>query len=354
MSFKYLQLAAALQAEIVQGAFPDKLPTEKELTERYQVSRQTVRQALERLVELGLIEKRQGSGSRVLPQTLVRGSGRIAIMTSYIDDYIFPTVLQDMQKLLTQRNYSTMLFATRNSADQEREILQRLLRQPVSGPIVEGTKTALPNPNLDLYDKLARADIPVIFLHGCYRELAGSVCVSDDNFGGGYMLARHLITRGHTRIAGIFKSDDIQGHQRYLGFLSAMRDAGLPLADGQVLWYSTEERKYLLDYGYTQLLEHFLRAYLRSCTAVICYNDEIADKLIRLLLEKKRRVPEDVAVVSFDNSYYSDLCPVRITSLFHETHRMGRLAASLLLDRMEGRPVASQTISWKLMRKESS
>ena len=48
MSFKYLQLAAALQAEIVQGAFPDKLPTEKELTERYQVSRQTVRQALER------------------------------------------------------------------------------------------------------------------------------------------------------------------------------------------------------------------------------------------------------------------------------------------------------------------
>ena len=63
MSFKYLQLAAALQAEIVQGAFPDKLPTEKELTERYQVSRQTVRQALERLVELGLIEKRQGSGS---------------------------------------------------------------------------------------------------------------------------------------------------------------------------------------------------------------------------------------------------------------------------------------------------
>ena len=126
MSFKYLQLAAALQAEIVQGAFPDKLPTEKELTERYQVSRQTVRQALERLVELGLIEKRQGSGSRVLPQTLVRGSGRIAIMTSYIDDYIFPTVLQDMQKLLTQRNYSTMLFATRNSADQEREILQRL------------------------------------------------------------------------------------------------------------------------------------------------------------------------------------------------------------------------------------
>ena len=353
MSFKYLQLAAALQAEIVQGAFPDKLPTEKELTVRYQVSRQTVRQALERLVELGLIEKRQGSGSKVRPQTMVRGSGRIAIVTSYIDDYIFPTVLQDIQKLLTQRNYSTMLFATRNSLDQEREILQQLLSQPVSGLIVEGTKTALHNPNLDLYDKLARADIPVVFLHGCYRELDGAVCVSDDNFGGGYMLARHLITRGHTRIAGIFKSDDIQGHQRYLGFLSAMRDAGLPLADGQVLWYSTEERKYLLDYGYTQLLEHFLRAYLRSCTAAICYNDEIADKLIRLLLEKKRRVPEDVAVASFDNSYYSELSPVRITSLSHGPQNLGELSANLMLRLLRGEPHQSVVAPWQLVEKES-
>jgi len=353
MAFKYMQLAAELQADISRGVYADKLPTEQALTETYGVSRQTVRQALDILVQNGAIEKRQGSGSRILTPQRSGGSDRIAVVTSYVNDYIFPTVLQDIQRVLLRRDYTTMLFATGNSTAQEREILQRLLRQPVAGLIVEGAKTALPSPNLDLYENLDRAGIPVVFLHGCYAALEGAVCVSDDNFGGGYMLARHLIARGHTKIAGIFKSDDVQGLQRYAGFCAAMRDAGLPIPDGAVAWYSTEERRYLLDYRHPLLLDHFLQFYLKDCTAVICYNDEIADSLIRALLERGRKVPGDVAVVSFDNTYYSDLCPVPITSLAHEVGKMGGMAATLLLDRLDGREVTSQTISWKLMRKAS-
>lgn len=353
MAFKYLHLATQLQTEIANGTIGDKLPTEKELSQQYQVSRQTVRQALDRLVQLDLIEKRQGSGSRVLNRGRAAGVDRIAIVTSYINDYIFPSVLQDIQAMLSHKNYSTLLFATQNKTSNERAVLQGLLHQPLGGLIVEGSRTALPNPNLDLYEKLDLAGIPVIFIHCSYSGLPGAVCVSDDNFGGGYMLARHLITRGHTKIAGIFKSDDIQGHQRYLGFLSAIRDAGLPIPDDRVLWYSTEERQFLLDYGHTDLIEHFLQFYLRDCTAVVCYNDEIADQLIRLLLSRGRKIPGDLAVVSFDNSYYSDLCPVPITSLAHEPHKMGSLAASLLLERIGGKSVESQQVSWRLMRKES-
>ena len=353
MAFKYLRLAAELQAAISEGTFADKLPTEQTLCDAYQVSRQTVRQALEHLVELGLVEKRQGSGTRVVRRRSF-GTDRIAVVTSYIDDYIFPSVLQDIQRVLVRHNYSTLLFATNNMIGREREILQELLRQPLGGLIVEGSKTALPNPNLDLYEKLDRAGLPIVFLHGCCRELDKAVCVSDDNFGGGYLATRHLITRGHTRIAGIFKSDDIQGHQRYLGYLSAIRDAGLPLTDNRILWYTTEERRFFLDYGHNDLLEHFLQFYLRDCTAVVCYNDEIADRLIRLLLSKSRRVPEDVAVVGFDNSYYSNLCPVPITSLTHDTQKMGGLAAQLLLDQMAGKTVQSSSISWKLVQKASS
>lgn len=354
MAYKYLLLAAQLQEKISNGTFLNKLPTEQELTQLHSVSRQTVRQALDKLVELGIIEKRQGSGSWILKQVQIRGSDRIAIVTSYVNDYIFPTVLQDIQAVISQKNYSTLLFSTQNKVSLERDILQGLLHQPVGGLIVEGSKTALPNPNLDLYEKMDLAGIPVVFIHGSYKALPGSVCVSDDNFGGGYQLARHLITRGHTKIAGIFKSDDIQGHQRYLGYLAAMRDAGLPIPDDRVLWYTTEERRYLLDYGHNDLLNHFIQFYLKDCTAVICYNDEIADRIIRMLLGSGRRVPADTAVVSFDNSYYSDLCPVRITSLAHEAHRLGSIAAELLLERMAGRQVESQSITWRLIQKESS
>ena len=169
---------------------------------------------------------------------------------------------------MTRRNYSALLYATQNRPALERDILQNLLRQNVDGLIVEGAKTALPTPNLDCYERLDRAGIPVIFLHGCYRELKDAVCVSDDNFGGGYLLVRHLLAKGHTKIAGIFKSDDIQGHQRYAGFLAAMRDAGLSIQDDRTYWYTTEERRFLLDYGHTEMLEHFLHFYLRDCTAV--------------------------------------------------------------------------------------
>ena len=133
-----------------------------------------------------------------------------------------------------------------------------------------------------------------------------------------------------------------------------MRDAGLPIPDDRVLWYTTEERRYLLDYGHNDLLKHFIQFYLKDCTAVICYNDEIADRLIRMLLGSGHRIPADTAVVSFDNSYYSDLCPVRITSLAHEAHRLGGMAAELLLERMAGQRVRSQSITWRLVQKESS
>ena len=65
---------------------------------------------------------------------------------------------------------------------------------------------------------------------------------------------------------------------------------------------------------------------------MVCYNDEIADRFVRYLLRIGRKIPDEVAVVSFDNSYYSDLCPVRITSLAHEVGKLGRIAAQLLLD----------------------
>lgn len=66
-----------------------------------------------------------------------------------------------------------------------------------------------------------------------------------------------------------------------------------------------------------------------------------------------RKIPDEVAVVSFDNSYYSDLCPVRITSLAHEVGKLGRIAAQLLLDYIDSKPCQSQSISWRLMQKES-
>lgn len=354
MSPKYVQISNSLRSKIIEGVYSKAkgLPTEMELAEAYHVNRQTVRRALSILTQEGLIERHQGSGSFLKNTSPARGSS-IAIVATYINDYIFPAILQDAQTIFARNDYSTMVYCTHNQVNMEREILINILNSPVCGLLVEGTKSALPNPNLDLYKQLIDSGVPVVFLHGSYAALPNVVCVSDDNFHGGYLLTQFLLQKGHTNIAGIFKSDDIQGHNRYFGFLSAFRDAGLTLPDSQILWYTTEEKNRILK-GDQELLQNFMNKTLQGATAVVCYNDEIAFSLINILLSSGIRVPEDVAVVSFDNSSYSEFCSVKITSLAHGSKHIGRIAAERLVNILQGKQAQSEAVPWVLVEKQSS
>lgn len=355
MSSKYTEIAALLRSKVMDGAYQNtkRLPTEMELAETYQVNRQTVRRALAMLTQEGLIERHQGSGSYITDKPPAHGK-IIAILTTYINDYIFPAILQDAQTAFANSGYSTMVYCTHNQVNMEREALKSILSNPVCGLLVEGTKTALPNPNLDLYKQLRDSGVPVVFLHATYSELPDTICVSDDNFHGGYLLTRYLLKKGHTKIAGLFKNDDIQGHDRYFGFLSALRDAGYSLPDSQIFWYSTEEKKQILSSSNPVMLQDFVKSSLSGVTAVVCYNDEIAFAFINVLLSLGIRVPEDIAVVSFDNSSYSEFCSVKITSLAHGSKHIGRIAAERLIDMLHGNQVQSEAVRWVLVEKESS
>lgn len=355
MPAKYKQLAAALRTHAAAGAYAasGRLPTEQTLARQYGVSRQTVRQALALLLQEGLIEKHQGSATRLAGQCQARRS--IAVVLSCQNDYIFPAVLEDIQGVLLENGYTPVVFSTQNRAAPEREALLKILANPaLCGVLMEGVCTALPNPNLDLYAKLRQKGLPLVFLYGAPPGLAPCVCVGDDNEGGGGQLTQYLLDLGHRAIGGIFKSDDAQGPQRYYGYACALRDAGLPLPGEHVLWYATEDRRDILDTGDRHLLDTYIQTRLRGCTAVVCYNDELAYWLVQELHRKGLRVPEDLSVVSFDNSYYSDSCSVKITSLAHEPHCLGRLAAQRLIDLLAGRPVKSTKIRWTLSRKESA
>lgn len=353
MGTKYQHLANRLREEIARngGQTGFRLPTEQELAREYRLSRQTVRHALQLLEEEGLIRRRQGSGSYATGLVPGEAPRQIAVVVPFLDDYIFPSILHDASDVFSAQGYSTAVYATENQVGAEREILLQLLEKPVSGLLIEGAKTALPTPNADLYQRLRQAGIPVVFLHGAYAELGRFPCVADDNYGGGCQLARYLVGKGHREIAGIFKCDDIQGPQRYFGVVTALRDAGLPIQDGHFSWYDTEDRSHLPEKG-GRLLEDFLRNRLGDSTAVVCYNDEIAYHLIQALQAEGRRVPEEVAVVSFDNSYLCQLGPVPITSLSHRSH-MGRVAAEQVVELIRSGAAHSKYLEWNLVIRNS-
>lgn len=354
MATKYQMVADVLRSEISAGAYPEMmLPTEQVLCQRFQVSRQTVRQALSVLVREGLIIRRQGSGSRICeaadPTHMPHRS--IAVVTTYISDYIFPSILREVETVLSNHNSAPLLFATQNQVANERKILQTLLAMPqLDGLLIEGTKTGLPNPNMDLYNRLNERHIPLVFMNGNYPQLTENLSVLDDNYNGGRMLVDYLYGKGHREIAGIFKNDDIQGPQRYAGYVDALRDLGLPMDDRRIYWYNTESKSRLLSDNMLDLLG----PYLAGCSAVVCYNDEVASRLVSESIRRGRRIPGDLAVVSFDNSQYSELSLPRITSLSHGEYNVGRMAAELLFRVLQGESCTSEYAPWTLMEKESS
>ena len=336
---KYAELAERLRADIRSGVYAcgQRLPSENELVALTGYSRQTVRQAMGILEREGLTNRVRGSGTYVTGTTARRAPTRnIAVVTTYIGEYIFPDILHGIEEVLAQSGYTPLLSATHNRVDNERRVLAGLLGKPIDGLIAEGTKTALPNPNIDLYEQFALRKIPVVFINGFYPDLKDPVYVVADDRAGGRAACRRLLDAGHTRIAGLFKSDDIQGHRRYAGYVEAMRDAGLEVADDHVLWYTTENRDSLLDRTALSVLE--------GCTAAVCYNDEVALRVLRLLEEHGGA--GELALSSFDNSTYAQLSPGKFQSLSSPKERLGRLAAEKMIHILAGKAEQPSVLPW--------
>ena len=357
MALKYKIIADELRSRILSGVYPPDtmLPTEHTLCQEFSCSRQTIRAALQCLADDGMILRRQGSGSRIIDIQDSQPNSRrtIAIITTNITDYIFPSVLRKAEAVFSVNNCEVLLYATSNQVSHERRILQSLLEHKnVDGILVEGTKTAHPNPNLDLYRRIQQKGIPLVFFHGNYIELENTVSVLDDNYNGGRMLVEYLASKGHTHIAGIFKDDDIQGHQRYSGYIDALRDLGLPMEDRKVFWYNTEFKDVLNPKS--EIWAHTISPFLHGCTAVVCYNDQVAKATVEYLTAQQVIIPRQMAVVSFDNSIFSEFGNCRITSLSHDPHNVGQIAAEKLIELMDGKFARSQNVPWVLVEKESS
>lgn len=356
MSLKYKTLAEDLRSGIrSHGKKGQRLSTEQELMQQYGVSRQTVRQALSLLLEEGLIEKRQGSGTYIAWDALPdpTASRNIAILTTSISDHT-NSFLWNAQSLFAGAGYHTQLFATENRAGQERKILESLLANPVRAILAEGVRTAFPTPNQDLYEKLLELGTSILFLGNGYRSLPQISCVCSDDYEGSYLLTCHLLNRSHTKIGGIFPSDDLSGHNRYLGCLCALRDHQLPFDDRRFLWYDSSQRSSHTEPVNNRLLLSFIQTQLPDCTAVVCFNDETASQLIRELQKLHVRVPEQLSVVCFGNGYHNEISPVPITAAAHPDANLWEIAAQRLLQQLEGKAVTSAIIPLSLIKKDSA
>ena len=328
--FKFVAVQKWVLENIEKNVFKygTKLPSENFLCKKFSISRQTVRNAFEVLEKDGVVIRRHGSGTYVSKKLGDMRNKTIGVLTSYLHEYIFPNILQGIEETLTAENYGISIGVTYNRIEAERRFLERMLDLNISGLLIEGTKTSLPTPNIDLYNEFIRREIPIVFMNNYYQELIDiypSVLV--DDVGCTKRLTKYLIENGHRKIAGVFKFDDLQGLRRYSGYVEALTEAGIPVDEDVIYWITTYTNNVLSQFDNCPLPDS-----IKNCSAVVCYNDQVTSLLYQYFCEQGIGVPDDISMVGFDDSFSSPLAKLELTTVKHPKKALGAKAAGLLMN----------------------
>lgn len=333
MQTKYAKLMEYIKDEIMMGRIKpgERIPSENVLAEKLSLSRHTVRKAISELVNEGYLYTEHGRGTFCRDRSFNRtNSKNIAVMTTYISEYIFPRVIQGIDSVLSDKGYSIILKNTDNDVEKEAIYLQEILNKDLEGLIVEPTKSALYSNNIKFYHALDTHKIPYIFIHSAYQQLEDKPQIVLNDSNGMYLASRYLLDLGHKKVAGIFKADDLQGVERHKGYVKALSEYSIQYDPDNVIWFHTEDRK---TKPFSSLERLFKAG--KNIDGIVCYNDQIAYEVYELLTQMGKSVPGDVSIVGFDDSYYATSCPVALTTVSHPKESLGKLAAETLLKMIE-------------------
>ena len=329
-TIKYIEIFEYYRDKILSGEmkYGERLPTEQEMGEMFSVSRHTVRQSILELEKQGYIYREKSKGAFVdkLDKDKKSKSKMIIVITTYVSEYIFPFLIKGIEEVLSKNGYDILLLSTNNEKEKEREQLKKLLEYDVVGAIIEPTASALGNTNIDYYKEISKNNIPYLMINAAYdKEKQSYVSIDDEK--GGYKICKYLIQLGHKKIAGLFKEDDIPGIERKKGYLKALEENNIEVDSTIIGKFKTFEEDFYVD-GFTKSL---LSKNDRP-TAIFCYNDRVAMKVIKVAKELGIRIPEDLSVVGYDNDEtISNALDCGITTISHPKEELGKKAAEMLL-----------------------
>ncbi len=336
----YLQLVAHFRSQIASGTRPpgSQLPTEIELTEMFEVSRNTVRQAMNMLVNEGLLERTQGRGTFVrtphkpepeltsMAPVAVSCEKRIGLVLSHVGDQLNMELLIGVEQAAKARGYEvSFTFSEENGMLQARDVA-RLQAGGVCGFII----FPLSDQQEDHAIAWLHAQGTPLVLIDRYMPTVQTDYVGVDNYNGGYRATEHLCILGHKRIGlahlrvGGLATSSV--HDRWRGYRQALQDYGLVYEDELILPGP--------NYG--------LLAQDNRPTAIFAINDDSALELLKVARAQGLRVPEDVALVGFDDLTHASLATPPLTTVAQPRVEMGVRAGHLLIDRIEGQAGASQ------------
>jgi LacI family transcriptional regulator len=359
----YRQLAQQLRRDVDAGRYAGRLPSEPELARELDVSRGTLRQALGLLVREGVLHTVAGRGTFVgdgSVRSSAQQGGAVGLVLPSIVRSRAQLLVSGVEETLRQAGYAFLLGTSGFDRALEVEQIERILAQGARGLIAYIVDGPLDLPWLR---RLVDDDFPVVLVDRYVPDLAVD-SVSVDNLSGAFMGVRHLASQGYQRI-GYIGTQNVGTSsivERMAGYRWAMAACGMPVAEAlmcaslhrlQGRRASATER--VLGRHNQEVLRRYLGAAHRPDAVLVC-NDYVAFQVVDMAMTLGLRIPDDLAIVGFDNVPAEDYDGVALTTLDQPRYAIGATAARLVIDRLAGRRTAPSrvVISTELIVRESS
>lgn len=265
----------------------------------------------------------------------------ILIANRYVDSqeaYYF-SVCGEMIKKLIGLGYSGIMEILMKEDEESGKLPHMYREQKVDGMIVLGQ---LEEPYLKALEKI---DLPMIYVD-FYVNYSNIDTIITDNFFSSYQLTVSLIEQGHRKIGfvgNIYSTSSIQ--DRFLGYYKALLEYQIPLNESMIV----SDRD-----GLGKLID--LKLPKEMPTAFVANCDQVAYKLINTLKQHGYQIPEDISVVSFDNSLYSTIAQPMITTIDNNVLEMVDTATKIMIKKINNpsRTYGRVLIKGKLIKRESS
>jgi DNA-binding LacI/PurR family transcriptional regulator len=256
-----------------------------------------------------------------------RGVGRIGVIAPFSSYPSFARRLNGVFAALRDEALEVVAFDQQSAATASSPLLASL---PITRRLDALIIMALP---LDeaVAERLKRQRLPTVLVDAPRRDFD---CVSSDNHGGGQLVAHHLLARGHRRLGFIGERQQSHAYvspseQRLSGFREALATQGAALPDDAVR---------LVGHGVDQACAgaHELLDAAEPPTAIFAYDDLLAGGVLRAARQRGLSVPDDLAVVGFDDADIAQA--LDLTTARAPFEESGRLAVTALLDLLRNAP----------------
>ena len=341
------QLLNQIRDLILSGAWApeDLLPSETELQHQLKISRSTIRQALSKAEAQGLIVRVPGKGTFVTRSPTGQADSRlIGYISCDSFRHLQSQLLSGAESIVAAQGYRVVFCNSNRDPGEESRLLQQLvLEDKVRGILI--WPVLHDDPSRRLF-QLARQDrVPLVLVDRTFKGLPYDY-VTSDNHAGAYSAVEYLAGLGHRRIAFLSRPilQLLTIAERLRGYQDALRDAGLIPLEPWLVGDANQEMEIVVALrsysdAHSQDVEQIARHLKASPrpTAIFAMNDMMAMQAMRAVRLAGLRVPEDLSLVGFDDEgIVNTLLDVPLTTVAQDAVTLGRRAAELLIERIEG------------------